>query len=721
MITWFARHISRLFVASTFMFVIAACGGGGGGSGGFIPDGSGGENNQIYTLLVALADTNGNPTNSVTSTTPATLTVTVSMGPNAVPDLVVTAVTTVGIISPASGTALTNADGVATFQVGADDNLGAGTISVSVGDGDELVEDTITLEVGQASLQIGYFKDGKFIAGQIGLLVDSLPSAGSTLISLSVVDDTEELVATSEEITLRSDCAQLGLATLESPVITSAGSATATYTATGCEGTDDIVATLAYSSGQAIGQLSIASPQVSSLRFVSATPEFIALKGTGGAGRQETSEVTFQIVTETGAAISGQRVEFSLSTEVGGVSLLNASTFTDSGGMATTFVSSGDVSTPVRVIASIEAIGPDGQVLALSTISDLLIVSSGLPDQDSISLSSVSLNVGGAMNTDGLSTVVTVRMADKFNNPVPDGTAAFFETEYGSIGDSCTTTIGTCSVIWTSQAPRLPTFNRDLVRTIFDTSCPSSAVSGTGPCPADLGSIRGGRSAIRVSAIGEEYFVDQNGNGRYDEDEVFENLPEAFIDHNEDGVYTPFASPNDLTGAEETFVDFNSDGAYNLNVNPNTGSGVYNGILCPEEGAGIWCSRDLVNVRDNLVIVMSGAMNIIIVRSNGSKVTSLDEGVSYTAYFADEFNNPPAADASLTFSVKDECELVNEPVTQVPNTAAIGAFGTALQVRGGGFLTITAENGGAFSSVTFPCTAAAVPDPDPDGPGGGVD
>ena len=312
-------------------------------------------------------------------------------------------------------------------------------------------------------------------------------------------------------------------------------------------------------------------------------------------------------------------------------------------------------------------------------------MSSGLPDQDSISLSSVSLNVGGAMNTDGLTTVVTVRMADKFNNPVPDGTAAFFETEYGSIGDSCTTTAGTCSVIWTSQSPRLPTFNTDLVRTIFDTPCPSSAVSGTGPCPADLGPIRGGRSAVRVTAIGEEFFTDENGNGRYDEDEEFENLPEAFIDHNEDGVFTPSASPNDLTGAEETFVDFNSDGQYNLNVNPNTGRGVYNGILCPEEGAGIWCSRDLVNVRDQLVIVMSGTMNIIVVRNGGTKVTSLDEGVSYTAYFADQFNNPPAADSSLAFSVKDECELVNEPVTQVPNTAVIGAFGTSLQVRGGGF------------------------------------
>ena len=136
MITWFARHTSRLFVASTFMFLIAACGGGGGGSGGgFIPDGSGGDN-QVYQLLLELADINGNPTSSVTSTTPATLTVTLKTGALPAADLVVTAVTTVGILLPASGTALTNAEGIATFQIQAGDTLGAGTITVSAGDGE---------------------------------------------------------------------------------------------------------------------------------------------------------------------------------------------------------------------------------------------------------------------------------------------------------------------------------------------------------------------------------------------------------------------------------------------------------------------------------------------------------------------------------------------------------------------------------------------------------
>jgi hypothetical protein len=38
-------------------------------------------------------------------------------------------------------------------------------------------------------------------------------------------------------------------------------------------------------------------------------------------------------------------------------------------------------------------------------------------------------------------------MADKVNNPVPDGTVAFFTTEYGAIGDSCEKVGGACTVI----------------------------------------------------------------------------------------------------------------------------------------------------------------------------------------------------------------------------------------------------------------------------------
>jgi hypothetical protein len=217
-----------------------------------------------------------------------------------------------------------------------------------------------------------------------------------------------------------------------------------------------------------------------------------------------------------------------------------------------------------------------------------------------------------------------------------------------------------------------------------------------------------------VTAIGEEFFVDANGNGVYDENEEFENLPEAFIDHNEDGEYTPFANPNDLTGSEETFVDFNGDGVYSENVDANTGQGVYNGILCPLAGDGIFCSRDLVNVRASGTLVMSEGLSVIAVNTSGSNVSNLSENQGYTLYLADLYNNPPAGDASIGVSTKDDCEIVNSPVTSVPDSNAIGAFGIFVQIQGdgdagGGSFTITAQNGSVITSRTFPCIT--VPDP----------
>lgn len=716
MITWFARNFSRLSIALITVITLTACGGGGGsGSPAFLPDTDSG-NERNLRLLLEFVDSLGNPTDTVTTASPATLTVTVTEGQNPAVGVIVSAVTTstIGLILPESGTSLTDANGEAVFQVLPGADFGATELQVSVETEAEPVIASLNFQVVRPDLRVGNFQGETFIDGEIGLLADTLSSSGSTLLRLAVVDNNGREVTTSEGILLRSQCVVDGLATLPETVTTANGRATATYTAAGCGGDDPLTATLVNGGSQAFATINVASPQVNAINFVSATPELIALRGTGGSARQETSEVIFLVADSSGAPLSGQAVNFTLSTSIGGVSLLNSSTVSDPTGQAIAQVSAGDVATPVRVIASIDTTDNNGNPLNLSTISDVLIISSGLPDQNSISLSFESLNIAGAGSTDGLTTLVTVRMADKFNNPVPDGTSALFSTEYGSIGSSCVTTGGSCSVTWTSQAPRFPTFNQDLVRDIDSTNCPSSLVNGTGPCPGDLGPIRGRRSTILVTAIGEEFFVDANGNGVYDEGEDFENLAEAFIDHNEDNEYTPDASPNDLTGSEETFVDFNGDGVFSENVDANTGQGVYNGILCPLVGDGIFCSRDLVNVRASGTIVMSEGMSIIAVNSSGSKVSALNENQGYTLYLADFYNNPPASTASIGLSTKDDCEIVNSPVTSVPDTNAIGAFGIFVQIQGdgnvgGGSLTVTAENGNITASRTFPCFT--VPDP----------
>jgi hypothetical protein len=80
---------------------------------------------------------------------------------------------------------------------------------------------------------------------------------------------------------------------------------------------------------------------------------------------------------------------------------------------------------------------------------------------------------------------VTARLSDHFHNPVPDGTAVYFTTNGGAIQPSCTTVGGACTVNWISQNPR--------------------------PQNGPISLL--GRPTILVYAIGEESFVDANGNG----------------------------------------------------------------------------------------------------------------------------------------------------------------------------------------------------------------
>lgn len=749
----FATFTSRMALALSLLFAIVACGGGGGGGGGFKGDSGGDGDSDTYFLQIALKDADGNDTSIVSSTAPATLQALVTRngknGP-AVPDVIVEASTDSGLLFPASGSKLTNSEGLVTFRVEAGEGKGAGTIEVSVTDeaGNEVIQ-RVNFQLGETGLRLGYLENGTFMEGEIGISPSGqIPSGGSAILSLAIVEQNGFLVESAESIRIKSPCLSSGDATTEpaNPVATVTGQVSVTYTANGCEGMDPITAELIGTTAQAVGDVTVAAPSANSILFVSATPELIVLKGTGGgAERPERSVVVFQAVNAQNEPLEGVSVSFDLSTDVGGLRLSQGSAVSDAEGNVSTILSSGDVATGVRVIATTNS---DDGLSQVSAVSDVITVSTGLPDQNSISLSvEGSFVVEEGMTKDGVTRNLTVRMADKFNNPVPDGTSAVFTTEYGSIESSCETTNGACSVTWTSQAPRIPTLeqNQDLVVTINDASynCPSH--NGTsGPCPDDLGSIRGGRSTILVTAIGEESFIDRNGNGIFDQDEaadgLWANLTEAFLDHNENGFYDPATqacNPNDTSltcraGSEEIFTDLNNNGVFDANGD-DVGNGYpdegviaeYNGLLCPLEGDGVWCSRELINVRDSAVIILSTDPNWAIALYRGrTPAGSTVAGNTYTAYVSDLFNSKPTAGSTVNVSASAPCTLSGKTSFQVPNTTAAGAFGLVFTQTGAveydscndptpettGELTIslTPSGGGPEYSESWACRADLV-------------
>ncbi|MDG6779036.1 hypothetical protein QCB44_09985 [Thiomicrorhabdus sp. zzn3] len=322
-----------------------------------------------------------------------------------------------------------------------------------------------------------------------------------------------------------------------------------------------------------------------SIQFISADPEFMSLKGTGGVGYGETSQVSFKVVDIYGSPIEGATVNFTLSTTVGGLSLTPSSASSNSSGIVTTTVQAGTISTPVRVGASVTL--SDGQLIYVQ--SDLLTVTTGIPDQNSISLSMDRFAPEG-WGHDGETVNVTVRVGDRFNNPVPDGTVINFTTEGGLIESSCQTSDSVCSVVWTSQEPR----------------------------PADH------RSTVMAYAIGHETFYDYNANGVFDDGDVFDDLGEAFRDDDETGSYNP-ASNNGFS-ADEKLIDYDEDEAY------TAADGVYNGVPCehttdcPTDANNIADrSNFLTNVRDSGVIIMaSSAPKVHLYELNGTNTSCLD-------------------------------------------------------------------------------------------------
>lgn len=422
------------------------------------------------------------------------------------------------------------------------------------------------------SVFIGSGSGAGFLPGVIAVSQTALQAGGSASLTVNFVDSSNVLVGESITVNFSSPCAAGGLAGIvETEVTTVTGSATATYSATGCAGDDAITAT-ANVNGlvlQATATINVAAAAVGSIEFVSATPTNISLLGTGGVGRQETSTVRFKVTDSTGGPVADAIVDFSLNTTVGGIQLTPTSATSDVQGFVQTVVSAGSVATSVRVSAVVNGSNP-----LIATQSDQLTITTGIPDNDSVSLSFECVNVEG-WSIDGLTSRTTMRMSDRFNNPVPDGTAVTFTTEGGQIGGSCQTATtgaggGVCSVDWVSQNPR----------------------------PAD------GRVSVLATAIGEESFTDLDSNGRFNGADFEEAIGEPFLDENENGIHDP----------NEPFSDFNTNGLRDEATAPDYVG--FNGLLCdPPANCSV---NDTLFVSDQGVVVMSSSTALILDNVGGA-------------------------------------------------------------------------------------------------------
>lgn len=517
-----------------------------------------------------------------------------------------------------------------------------------------------------STIKIGYFdQTGQFVEGVVGVSlpeengVVEISAGGSVGLSITLVDDDNIRVTDAYIVEFSSNCVAAEKAILASGITTVNGEAASTYTDDGCAGvsgaTDQITATVLINSDTitATKEIGIRPEVLGGIGFSAASTQTIVLQGAGDTSQSQAT-VTFVVTNDRGQPLPNQLVEFSLTTTTGGLRLSALSDTSDDNGEVSTQVIAGDIPVSVRVNAKVVA--ESGEEVTTQSVA--IVVSTGLPNQRSFTLSSDILNIeAGQFN--GVTANLTVLLSDLFNNPVPDDTVVNFTAEGGSVISSCVTTNGSCSVVWSSADPR----------------------------PED------GRVTILATAIGHETLFDSNGDNVYDEDDGgpltdnanaasgfgvsptgeygFVDYSEAWLDANEDGQY---ASP-------EVFLDYYENGVF------DDADGVFNGPQCQSATLCGEGQRATTQVRKSIVLVMSGSDLIAEVFDNDDQLYASNSPASdnsnisiaklakqrFTVVFTDRNGQKPPFESAL--SITSSAGTVGDISSEVvPNTNQPGGF-----------------------------------------------
>jgi hypothetical protein len=542
------RNFATIVLVSLYL---TGCGGASGTSGTSPGGGSGSSGDEdIPTITLRLL--NEDESADITRIDPTNSGVVLATVTNTTGNVIVRFSSTLGVLNPGSGTALTSG-GLAKITLESGEIPGAGEVSATISvDGDvyssnvvpfevlavEVVEEGIQLGVCSGGTDSFDCTGGTFSEGDLDISLDdtedqtfqALSAAGTATINLLVLD-TDGQPADDIAISFTSRCTNLDnndgepQAAISQETSDANGRITATYQANGCVGADAITAREPSSGESATGEITVESPEVGSIVFDSvldSAGDQISTIYIQESGGESAARVVFQVLDVFGSPVEDQDVEFELTTTIGGLSLQNDKRKTDADGKATAFVNSGFIATTVRVRASTDVDTDRNGTLdtTLVTLSDQLSVNTGIPDQNSMTIAETDQNPEGE-DFVGEESTVSVRLSDAFNNPVRNGTTVQFTTEYGSIQPSCETADGGCSVTWTSQEPRRPLDPTVNVPTVYDGTCPSPfildeavTISGTDGNTAYMASAIGRVEVIGGNLTsGTDYTVEGDGSG----------------------------------------------------------------------------------------------------------------------------------------------------------------------------------------------------------------
>lgn len=279
-------------------------------------------------------------------------------------------------------------------------------------------------------------------------------------------------------------------------------------------------------------------------RFEGMSPGFL---GVAESGRNESGRLRFCFADAAGTPVrQGERVQFSFITRIGGARLSAETAVTDGGGCVATEVFSGTLAGQLEV----QAVYPFGETATVCS-TGALSVFGARPTADGWTLQCTPKNVGAMVSSpvsyeaaditeQNVSVTCSTILRDRFGNPVNfPGTEVFFHAEQGTIQSRSTPNAN--GVVTTTYNPNGTKPVNVLPR---DGEARLLPRDGSRPVnPRDM------LVTIVAWTQGEEGFRDANGNGRFDDGEVFFDLGEPLFDYNDNDQYDP-ASP-----LNERFID----------------------------------------------------------------------------------------------------------------------------------------------------------------------
>lgn len=584
------------------------------------------------SLALSLVDRSGSPTNSVSAAGAVFAKAVLKDGAgNVVPNTKVTFATTSNLVNlkPAAEV-LTDSQGVATVEMSAAtlNSAGASTITAGAKVATVVVTDSRDFQLSPANLTLSALDVG----------VGALAAYGNRAVSVVANINGSPAIDTPVLVSFATSCGTVNPATATTD---GTGKAATTYTAdsANCAGTN--VRITASSVGVTTplgGTITVSSIQATNLQFIEAAPDKIYLRDSGAISQ---SQVKFKVVDSSGNPIQNQSVELELlnpnvaaglSIDVLGSAVAVTKT-TDALGQVTVAVFSGNVPTSVSVLAKLPA--PS----AIQTTSNTLTIASGRAVQRAASIALGAFSIEG-LNIDGTETQVTLSLADRQGNAVPDGTAVNFVAESGVL-------IPARCVVAGDQSKCVATYRSQ----------------GTRPA--------NGRVSILATVAGEEDFLDANVNNQYDPGEAFTDLGNAYRDDNESGDFTAgeFAVPRTGSSACPAVV-----------LPAPTPRGFPNVVDAGRAGTcdGVWGP---VEVRKSHVLVMaSSAANIdpIDVRVGSITATISDANDNFDPRFGR--NSMPAGTifSAVKVAGNDDCTVKSVFPTTLANTYGPTDLGIAL-------------------------------------------